>query len=224
MMPKRSLPGVSHFDDPAFLGEVISQIGFGALITHADTAQTDAQNGAGFEISHIPVVVKQEGAQVFLEAHVARANPHWKLAEQGQSIFMFQGPQSYVTPSFYPSKQEHGRAVPTWNYITVHAHGAFEVVQDAAWLHQHLHDLSDKHERGRAEPWSINDAPVAYLAALKRGIVGIRFKVEQFEGRWKVNQFKSDSDRQGTIEGLMQEGEQGRDLAETLASFPKAGD
>lgn len=209
------LPDVSHFDDPAFLGEAISQIGFGALTTYADPA-----GQAGFEISHVPVVVKMEGEQVVIEAHVARANPHWKLAGRGQSVFVFQGPNSYVSPSFYPSKQEHGRAVPTWAYIAVHAHGHFETVQDAAWLQQHLQELTVKHEAHRKEPWSLQDAPVAYLAALKRGIVGLRFKPERLEGRWKVNQFKSTADRQGTIEGLMREGDDGRDIAETLASFP----
>jgi transcriptional regulator len=209
------LPDVSHFDDPAFLGDAISQIGFGTLTTYADPA-----GNAGFEISHLPVVVKMEGEQIVIEAHVARANPHWKLAGRGHSVFVFQGPNSYVSPSFYPSKQEHGRVVPTWAYIAVHAHGGFEAVQDAEWLQQHLQELTAKHEQHRDAPWALKEAPVAYLAALKRGIVGVRFKVEKLEGRWKVNQFKSAVDRQGTIDGLMHEGDDGRDIAETLASFP----
>lgn len=210
-----SLPDVSHFDDAAFLAEAISQIGFGALTTFAPRGDAD-----GIEISHLPVVTKLENDQLIIEMHMARSNPHWKLAGQGKSVFVAQGPNSYVSPSFYPSKAEHGRVVPTWAYIAVHAHGQFEAIQDPAWLQQHLIELTNKNESSRDNPWAMTDAPVAYLAALKRGIVGLRFTVQLLEGRWKVNQFKSAADRQGTIDGLSREGDQGRDLAEALASFP----
>lgn len=203
-------PNNSAIDDPATLASAMAEIGFAALVTsHAE----------GVEISHVPVVVRMQGADVVIETHLARANPHWKLAGQN-SVFIFQGPQAYVSPSFYPSKREHGKAVPTWAYIAVHAHGVFEAFNGTEELHDHLTALTDRFEANRPDPWSLSDAPVPYIAAMKRGIVGLRFRPSRLEGKWKVNQNKSAEDRQGTIEGLMASGEQGVDLAQALASFP----
>ncbi|MBU0644948.1 MAG: FMN-binding negative transcriptional regulator [Alphaproteobacteria bacterium] len=207
-------PNNSAINDPATLAHVMTEISFGALIT--PTAE-------GIEISHLPWIVREEGGRVILESHVARPNPHWKLAGAG-SVVMFQGPQAYVSPSFYPSKQVDGKVVPTWAYIVVHAHGMFESFNGAEELHAHLRDLTHRHEAGRAEPWAMSDAPVPYLAALKRGIIGLRFTVDRLEGKWKVNQHKSTADRQGSYEGLMASGEQGVDLAQALASFPASQD
>ncbi|PTQ72653.1 FMN-binding negative transcriptional regulator [Celeribacter persicus] len=204
-------PNNSAIDDPATLRHVVAEIGFAALVTPHEV---------GIEITHVPVVVHEEGGQTVIETHLARANPHWKLAG-ARSVLIFQGPQAYVSPSFYPSKQEHGKVVPTWAYIVVHAHGTFEAFNDAEGLGAHLDALTDRHEVSRAEPWSVSDAPVPYIAALKRGIVGLRFTVERLEGKWKVNQHKSLEDRQGTYAGLMTSGEQGVDLAQALASFPE---
>lgn len=202
-------PDQTAIDDPAFLRAAMQEIGFAALIT---------PNGDAMEISHIPWVVREEGGATVLEAHLARANSHWKHA--GPSTVIFQGPHAYVSPSFYPSKQVHGKAVPTWAYIAVHAHGHFETIEDGAWLANHISDLSDMHEAKRAAPWAVSDAPVAYIAALKRGIVGVRFHVTRLEGKWKVNQNKSAQDREGTYAGLMESGDAGVDLAQALASFP----
>lgn len=203
-------PNHSAIDDPAMLRHVMAEIGFGALVTPSED---------GIEISHLPFVVREEGGQTVLETHVARANAHWKLAGT-PSVVIFQGPQSYVSPSFYPSKQVDGKAVPTWAYIVTHAHGTFETFQSAESLGAHLNDLTMRHEAGRAEPWSVSDAPVPYIAALKRGIVGLRMVVGKCEGKWKVNQHRSMADRRGTYDGLMASGEQGVELAQALASFP----
>ncbi|MCA0045181.1 FMN-binding negative transcriptional regulator [Celeribacter litoreus] len=203
-------PNNSAIDDPRVLRSAMDQIAFGALVTpHAE----------GIEISHVPFVVREENGETILETHVARANPHWKLAG-ASSVVIFQGPHAYVSPSFYPSKQEHGKAVPTWAYIVVHAHGVFETFSDSAELGAHLNALTDRNEAGREEPWKVADAPAPFVAALKRGIVGMRLTVSKLEGKWKVNQHKSEQDRQGTYEGLMRSGEQGVDLAQALASFP----
>lgn len=204
-------PNNSAIDDPATLAHVMGEIGFGALVT---------PHAGGVEITHIPWIVRQDADRIVLESHVARPNAHWKLAGTG-SVVMFQGPQAYVSPSFYPSKQVDGKVVPTWAYIVVHAHGAFEAFNGSEELHAHLTDLTKVHEAGQAEPWAISDAPVPYVAALKRGIVGLRFTVGRLEGKWKVNQHKSNADRRGTYEGLMASGEQGVDLAQALASFPE---
>jgi transcriptional regulator len=200
-------------DDPNVLSAAVDQIGFGALVTFFEGA---------FETTYLPVVVKQTETGFAIEAHCARANPHWKIAEQGTSLFMFQGPHAYVAGGLYPSKNDDGKVVPTWNYIVVHAHGSLQAIKDGDWLHRHLNDLTDKNEAGRAEPWSVSDAPVAYIAALKRGIVGLRMEVSKFEGRWKLEQNASAKNRIGLVEGLSQEGDMARDLAEALHYFPAA--
>ncbi|SFI53215.1 FMN-binding negative transcriptional regulator [Celeribacter neptunius] len=202
-------PNNSAIDDPATLRHVMAEIGFAALVTPHE---------GGIEISHLPFVVRDEDGQTVLETHVARANPHWKL-EGTPSAVIFQGPQAYVSPSFYPSKQVDGKVVPTWAYIVTHAHGSFETFNSSEALGAHLNALTDRHETRRAEPWTVADAPVPYIAALKRGIVGLRMVVERLEGKWKVNQHKSPEDQRGTYEGLMGAGEQGVDLAQALASF-----
>ncbi|WP_226553058.1 FMN-binding negative transcriptional regulator [Celeribacter naphthalenivorans] len=202
-------PNNSAIDDPAMLRHVMAEIGFAALVTPHDE---------GIEISHVPVVVYEADGETVIETHLARANAHWKLAG-ARSVLIFQGPQAYVSPSFYPSKRVDGKVVPTWAYIVVHAHGAFEAFNDTEGLGAHLEALTHRHEAGRAEPWTVSDAPVPYVAALKRGIVGLRFRPERLEGKWKVNQHRSAEDRQGTYQGLMQAGEQGVDLAQALASF-----
>ncbi|AJE48232.1 FMN-binding negative transcriptional regulator [Celeribacter indicus] len=204
-------PNRSAIDDPSLLRHAMSEIGFGALVT---------PHGEGIGITHLPWIVREAEGRTVLEGHVARANGHWRLAGM-QSVVIFQGPQAYVSPSFYPSKAEHGKVVPTWAYITVHAHGVFEAFNGGEELHAHLTALTDLHEVGRAEPWAVSDAPVPYLAALKRGIVGLRFVPTRVEGKWKVNQHRSAEDRRGTYEGLMGAGEQGVDLAQALASFPE---
>jgi transcriptional regulator len=204
-------PKDSAIDDPNVLSAAVDQIGFGALVTFHDGA---------FETTYLPVVVKQSPDGFVIEAHCARANPHWKLAGQGHSMFMFQGPHAYVSGGLYPSKNDDGKVVPTWNYIVVHAQGTLEAIKDGDWLHGHLNELTNKNEAGRAEPWAVSDAPVAYIAALKRGIVGLRFVVSKFEGRWKLEQNASAKDRAGLVEGLSQEGDMARDLAEALHYFP----
>lgn len=208
-------PKNSAIDDPNVLSAAIDQIGFGALVTFVDGA---------FETTYLPVVVKQTDTGFAIEAHCARANPHWKIAGQGTSMFMFQGPHAYVAGGLYPSKNDDGKVVPTWNYIVVHAHGALQAISDGDWLHAHLNELTDKNEAGRAEPWAVSDAPVAYVAALKRGIVGLRMDVSKFEGRWKLEQNASPKNRAGLVAGLSQEGDMARDLAEALHSFPQPDD
>jgi transcriptional regulator len=182
-----------------------------ALVTpHAD----------GIEVTHAPVVVQDEGGQIAFEMHVARGNPHWKRADGGlRSVAIFQGPHAYVSPSFYPSKREHGKVVPTWAYIVVHAHGVLETMRDPERLMRHLEQLTHANEKLRSVPWQVSDAPEPYLESMMRGIVGMRFTVERLEGAWKFNQHKSEPDWKGTAEGLEQSGEAGVELARALRSW-----
>jgi transcriptional regulator len=158
----------------------------------------------GLQVSHVPMLL-QEGADGAwtLESHVARGNPHWKLAASGAaSVAVFQGPHAYISPSWYASKREHGKVVPTWNYIAVHVHGALEAVQDEAWLRAQIAALTRANEAAREHPWAVSDAPADYMQGMVRAIVGLRLRVARVEGAWKMAQHRGEGDRLGVIAGL----------------------
>lgn len=143
------------------------------------------------------------GEKGTLRGHLARANPQWRLlAETGKALIVFQGPYSYVTPSWYESKKEHGKVVPTWNYVIVQVRGAVRIHEDAAWLRDHVGALSDAHEQGRAEPWAVSDAPDSFIAGQLKGIVGFEIEIASIEGKWKVSQNRPEPDRVGVAAGL----------------------
>ena len=162
------------------------------------------QDADGPCATHAPVVVREEGNDLLLEFHVARQNPHWQLAGQ-KSLAIFQGPQAYIHPGWYRSKAEHGRVVPTWTYVMVHAHGTLAAMEGETELLSHLSQLTDRNETGREQPWAVSDAPEKYIHGMTRAIVGLRMKVERLEGSWKLNQHKSDGDRAGVQSGLAAE-------------------
>ncbi len=158
---------------------------------------------AGMIGSHLPLMAKQDGEAILLEGHFARANPHGAVIESGApTLVIFQGPAAYVSPGWYPSKKEHGKAVPTWNYISVHASGAVEMMRDHDWLMAHVSALSDRHETGRTEPWATSDAPPAYMDQMLRAILGFRIRVTSLHGKWKLSQNRSQADRSGVMDGL----------------------
>jgi transcriptional regulator len=180
-----------HRDD--VLHRAIRDIRFGTLMLSDDDGAPQAV--------HMPFVLKTDGAAV-LEGHVARANPIWKLMQQPrQALVMFQGPQAYVRPGWYPAKQEHGKVVPTWAYVSVHARGPAATMDMDALL-RHVRELSDQQEHGQDKPWSVDDAPEGFITALARGIVGVRIPVAALDGVWKLNQHRSEGDRAGMIDGL----------------------
>jgi transcriptional regulator len=162
----------------------------------------------GLEASHVPFEISPDPAPFgTLRCHVARANPIWQqIAADRQVLVVFQGEQSYVSPSWYAAKQENGKVVPTWNYAAVHAYGIATAVQDAAWLRRMVEDLTNRHERDRADPWQVSDAPADYIEKLLGAIVGIEIPVTQLIGKWKVSQNRSVADRQGVIAGLEADG------------------
>jgi transcriptional regulator len=167
---------------------------FAALITTSD---------AGFEVTHLPTVLKSEGALGVVECHVSRANPHWKeISKSGRGLLIYTGPEAYITPAWYPSKHAHGKVVPTWNYAVVHAHGSAEVIDDRQWLVRHVSELTDQQEAGAAVPWATSDAPGNYVEMLARGIVGMRFTIDRIEGKAKMSQNRELPDRAGVVAGL----------------------
>ena len=139
-----------------------------------------------------------------LLGHFARANPQWKmLAETGRALVVFQGAYSYVTPSWYETKKETGKVVPTWNYAMVQARGIAKIHEDTEWLRAQVGQLTDRHEDGRSEPWAVGDAPESFIDSQLKGIVGLEIEIESLDGKWKVSQNRPVPDRIGVAEGLM---------------------
>ena len=142
-------------------------------------------------------------------AHLSRANPQWKDFDPAQEVLVvFQGVETYITPSWYEAKREHGKVVPTWNYAIVQAYGRMKTIDDPAWLLQQITAITDVQEASRAEPWSVNDAPSDFLAGQLKGIVGIEIEITRIEGKWKVSQNKPEADRRGDAEGLRVAGDE----------------
>lgn len=141
-----------------------------------------------------------------LLGHVARANPQWSTPAIGQALVIAQGPDGYVSPSWYASKAEHGRVVPTWNYVVVHVYGTLVVHDDDVWVGNVVRRLTDRHETGRDAPWSVDDAPEDYVAAQLRAIVGIELRIERVEVSVKMSQNKTDLDLSGVISGFTADG------------------
>lgn len=161
------------------------------------------------EANHIPwVLERNHGPHGRLLGHVSRANPVWRaLAGGAPSVVMFMGPQGYITPAWYPGKASHGKVVPTWNYVTVHAHGTARAVEDAGWILDVITRLTHAQEAGRPQRWQVADAPADYIGALLRAVVGIEISIDWLEGRLKVSQDEDRADRLGTVQGLQEQGD-----------------
>ncbi len=211
----------AHFSEsrPAVLAELIRHAPLGLLCWQAgdDTLQADS----------VPFLLDDNtadraGGPGVLRAHVARANPLWREARGDRdALVVFQGPQAYVSPSWYPSKAEHGKVVPTWNYIMVQARGRLRAVDDAAWVRALVGRLTDRQEAGRAAPWAVDDAPAPFVTTMLEAIVGIEIVLSELTGKWKVSQNRSAADRAGVADGLARDGIA---AAEALARGPRAAD
>jgi transcriptional regulator len=159
---------------------------------------------SGLEASHIPLLYyPAETGLGVLRGHLARANSQWRdHLPSNEALAIFSGPQHYVSPAWYPSKQEHGKVVPTWNYVVVHAHGALRVRNEPEWLLENVRALSDAHESSREIPWQVADAPPEFIQNLLQAIVGVELTVNRLEGKWKVSQNRPVPDREGVVRGL----------------------
>jgi transcriptional regulator len=190
-----------------------------ALIKSHPLGAWVVRTGEELVVNHIPFLVdSSRGEQGTLVGHVARANPIWKsFAKDMACVVIFQGPQTYITPSWYPTKHAHGKAVPTWNYAVVHAHGLPRAIDDRGWLLKHVTELSDLHESASAVPWSVSDAPPDYIDTMLKAIVGIEIPISTLFGKWKVSQNRPLPDKLGTIAGLHQRGDaNSRQMAELV--------
>ncbi|HVL71502.1 MAG TPA: FMN-binding negative transcriptional regulator [Beijerinckiaceae bacterium] len=152
-----------------------------------------------------------------LRGHLARANPQWRELA-GEALVVFQGADGYVTPSWYATKRETGKVVPTWNYVMVQARGPVRVIEDEGWLREQIEALTRMQEGARTEPWAVDDAPAPFVAAQIRGIVGIEIEIARIEGKWKVSQNRPEADRRGVAAGLRAEPD-GDAMAELVETF-----
>lgn len=181
------------------------------LIRQQPLATLISQGGEGLQASHLPLLlIANEGEHGTLYGHCARANPQWRaLARGSETLAIFTGVDGYISPSWYPSKTEHGKAVPTWDYQSVHAYGQAEVFDDPARLLQLLDQLSQQHEAGRPQPWTLAEAPREYIDQMLRAIVGFSLPIQRLEGQWKLSQNRSRDDR--------------ADVRQALSASPDAG-
>jgi transcriptional regulator len=159
--------------------------------------------------SHLPFLIEETASGLgVLRAHLPRANDQLDaLRAGGEALVIFQGPQAYVTPSWYPSKDDHGKVVPTWNYVAVHAWGAPRVLDDPDWIRGQVERLTVSREAGRASPWAVADAPEDFITAQIRGLVGLEIPIARIEGKWKASQNRPKADQRGVAAGLEAEGE-----------------
>jgi len=181
----------------------------------------------GLMANLVPFTLVEGGAKGTLRAHVAKANDQVDALRSGaETLVVFQGPDAYITPSWYVSKREHGRVVPTWNYAVVQARGTPQVVDDSDWLRAQIQDLTASQEQKRSTPWSVQDAPEPFIAGQIQSIIGVEIPIVAIEGKWKVSQNRSAADRQGVEEGLRKEGisEEMAKLVAERGALQKQGD
>lgn len=184
---------------PAHFSETRTDVLHG-IIREFPLASLISVTGGDVECSHVPLFLDAE--HNVLRGHVARANPHWQSLDGSAALAIFHGPDHYVTPSWYASKQKDGKVVPTWNYVVVHARGRMRVVEDADFLMRTVSEMTTQEEAAFADPWAVADAPVEFIEGMTRSIVGLELAITRLEGKRKLSQNRSELDRKGVRDGL----------------------
>jgi transcriptional regulator len=195
-------PPLHRQEDLAAEHQLIRKYPLGLLISHGPK---------GLLANAIPFLIDAVASRFgTLRAHVARANPQWEdLRVAEEALVVFQGVDHYISPSWYETKRETGKVVPTWNYLIVQARGRPQVIEDAGWLRMQIEALTRKKEAERAAPWAVSDAPDDFLAAQIRQIVGVEIEIADIRGKWKVSQNRKAEDRAGVIAGLRADPDEG---------------
>ncbi|KAF3997693.1 FMN-binding negative transcriptional regulator [Glaciimonas immobilis] len=186
-----------HFEQPRIdvMHDLIRSHPLATLIT---------MTAAGIEVNHIPLLLSDQPRPLgTLCGHVARANPLWRdYQKEVEVVAVFNGPESYISPTWYATKKQHGKVVPTWNYAVTHAYGTLRVMDDAVWLRTHLEQLTAHNEDGRPAPWMVDDAPREYTEKMIMAIVGIEIVITRLIGKWKVSQNQPAENRASVIHSL----------------------
>lgn len=181
------------------LKAIIREYPFATLITYSES---------GIEATHLPVVLVDVEGKTVIQAHIAKANKLWQSIKEGAEILLiFNGPNCYVSPNYYPTKKETGKAVPTWNYVVVHVKGVIRFIHDEKWIYNMIDLLTKEHEAKQDVPWSITDAPDTYINKMLPAIVGIEIAIDSIEGQWKLSQNQPDVNKLGVIQGLLEKGQ-----------------
>jgi transcriptional regulator len=192
-----------HFNEERVdvLHQLVREHGLATLVTYGPS---------GLIASHVPLVLDTSDSATpygTLRGHLSRANQQWRdYSPDVPALAIFAGPQHYITPSWYPAKTEHGKVVPTWNYIVVHAYGRLETYEDRESLLANVEALTTHHEASRAEPWKVSDAPASYIDAQLKGIIGISLRIDRLEGKWKISQNRSAADQASVAAALQEAG------------------
>lgn len=191
---------------PSMFREERQEVLHGLMSAHP-LATLITSGSDGLVANLIPFSLHEGGERGILRAHLARGNKQLDALREGaETLVVFQGPECYVTPSWYPSKAEHGKMVPTWNYAVVQVRGKPKVIDEPQWVLAQIEQLTNNHEGGRKNPWKVSDAPNDFISAQLKAIVGIEIPILSIEGKWKASQNRLPADRQGVIDGLRDEG------------------
>ena len=188
------IPSKFKQDDEQELLALMRDYPFATLITYTKS---------GIEVNHLPISISWQEGKLYLHAHIAKVNKFWQsVAELSEAMVIFNGPNCYISPNHYPTKQQTGKAVPTWNYIAVHVKGAIRFIHDASWIHRALETLTTEHESKSENPWAMSDVPASYINKMLPAIVGIEIAVTSITGQWKLSQNQPEINQLGVIDGL----------------------
>jgi len=192
----------------------------GMMTNHA-FATLISKNESGIEANHMPLILNESGQRDVLQGHIAKANPLWKsLKDKSEVLIIFNGPNCYISPNYYPTKKENAKVVPTWNYVSVHVKGIVSFIHNEQWVLKMLNNLTDHYEATQPVPWSVSDAPQAYIDKMLSAIVGLEIDILSITGKWKVSQDKTEVNQEGIIKGLSQEaGTNAQNIAKLVKEY-----
>jgi transcriptional regulator len=188
------IPSKFKQKDGRQLKDLIREYPFATLIT---------QSEYGIEATHFPVILNCIEGKDIIQAHIAKANKIWEVVKEGSEILLiFNGPNCYISPNYYPTKKETGKAVPTWNYVVVHVKGRISFIHDEKWVYNMIDSLTSIHESNQDIPWSMADAPETFIKKMLPAIVGIEISIDSIEGQWKLSQNQPEANKLGVVKGL----------------------